>query len=88
MGPWAYCVFENKFSPAEKINKRKTKISNNTPETKINSQPNSSKVDWSSRRHPGYVFNKEFNKETATFIGHFFENPGGIKRNETEMKGK
>ena len=39
--------------PEKKINKRKTKISNNAPETKINSQPNSSKVEWSSRRPPG-----------------------------------
>ena len=60
---------KNKKSPAEKVNKRKTKISNNTPETKINLQPNFSKVDWSSRRPPGYVFNKEFNKEAATFVG-------------------
>ena len=65
-----YCVFEKK-NPADKINKLKTKISNNTPETKItgNLQPNFSKVDWSSRRPPGYVFNKEFNKEAATFVG-------------------
>ena len=66
-----YFIFENK-SPAEKIHKLKTKISNNTPKTKVNSQPNSSKLDWSSRRHPGYAFNKEFNKETATFVGLFF----------------
>ena len=26
-------------------------------------------MDWSSRRPPGYVFNKEFNKEAATFVG-------------------
>ena len=66
-----YCVFEKKI-PGRKINKLNTKISNNAPETKINSQPNSSKVDWSSRRHPGYVFNKGFNKETATFVGPIF----------------
>ena len=26
-------------------------------------------MGWSSGRPPGYVFNKEFNKETATFVG-------------------
>ena len=82
-----YCVFENKFSPAEKINKRKTKISNNAPETKINSQPNSSKVDWTSRRHPGHVFNKGFNKDTATFVGPIFLRIQ-VESKETKSKWK
>ncbi len=84
--------------PRKKINKLETKISNNTPETKINSQPNSSKVDWSSRRPPGYVFNKEFNKETATFVGPIFwefrwnqkkrkVNERKIKENKRKIKG-
>ena len=77
-------------------------MSNNTPETKINLQPNSSKVDWSSRRPPGYAFYKEFNKETATFLGPIFlrirvesketkrkykGNEGKIKENRRKNKG-
>ena len=71
--------------PGRKLNKLKTKISNNTPETKINLQPNSSKVGWSSRRPPGYVFNKEFNKGIDTYFGRaFFEKRAW----EGTLKGK
>ncbi len=44
-------------------------------------------MDWSSRRHPGYVFNKEFNKETATFVGHFFLRTQ-VESKETKRKRK
>ena len=70
-----------------KKNKLKTEISNNTLETKIDLQPSSSKGEWSSRRPPGYGFNKEINKETATFVGHIFLRIQ-VESKETKRKRK
>ena len=91
-----------KTLPGRKVNKLTTEISNNTPETKINLQPNSSKVDWSLQRPPGCVFYKEFSKETAIFRGLIFlrirvesketkrkykGNERKIKENKRKIKG-
>ena len=63
-------------------------MSNNTLETKINLQPNSSIVEGSSRRPPGYVFNKEFNKGIDTYFGRAFFEKKGMGRNiERKIKG-